>query len=93
MQQAIEQALVGRDLLLNDAVIDGRLILRQRFATLLFKRFAQLLLACVGLTEERFEVCKNRGALAVANLFDLTIELGNLRVDLLDLGRLFGGRS
>ena len=56
LEQSIEQRLVGSNLLLNDSVINGRLILQQRIGALFIKRLLQSLFLLLGATKLSFEI-------------------------------------
>ncbi len=77
------RVLLVLNFLLNDAVIDCRFVLGERFAALLLKRLAQRLLAREGLPVICFQVCQESVALPAANLFNLPIEFRDLRDQLL----------
>jgi hypothetical protein len=74
---------------LNDAVVDRGFILLERLPTLLLKRFAQSLLSRQCFPIPGLEIRQKCGALATTKVFDLRLQLSNLRIQLLHLGRFF----
>ena len=91
LQQAVQQSLISVYFLLRDAIVDCGFVLGKGFRSLLIERLAQSLFARQGLSITCLKIRQQDARTARTRLTEVLLQLGNLLLNFLNLGRLFGG--